>query len=115
MGHDAKTGSLTMLVTDLLFRDDDKWRAIVEEYAQDNDLFLEDFRKAWIKLVNGDRLVMFVSLQKIPIQTAQLFFLKVITLYASKMHMETSQSPTATRMLTLKILEEEGTEEIIEL
>lgn len=44
-----------MLVTDLLFRDDDKWRAIVEEYAQDNDLFLEDFRNAWIKLVNGDR------------------------------------------------------------
>jgi len=53
--HDEKTGSLTMLVTDLLFRDDDKWRAIVEEYAQDNDLFLEDFRNAWVKLVNGDR------------------------------------------------------------
>jgi len=53
--HDKTTGSLTMLVTDLLFRDDDKWRAIVEEYAQDNDLFLEDFRNAWIKLVNADR------------------------------------------------------------
>jgi len=39
----------------MIFRDDDKFRAIVEEYAQDNDLFLEDFRKAWIKLVNADR------------------------------------------------------------
>jgi len=53
--HDERTRSLTMLVTDLLFRDDDKWRAIVEEYAEDNDLFLEDFRNAWIKLVNADR------------------------------------------------------------
>merc|ERR1712007_286015 len=32
--HDEETGSLTMLVTDLLF---------------------EDFRNAWVKLVNGDR------------------------------------------------------------
>jgi len=39
----------------MIFRDDDKFRAIVEEYAQDNDLFLEDFRTAWIKLVNADR------------------------------------------------------------
>merc|ERR1711951_198970 len=31
------------------------FHAIVEEYAQDNDLFLEDFRKAWVKLVNADR------------------------------------------------------------
>jgi len=44
-----------MLFSDLVFRDDDRFRAIVEEYAQDNDLFLEDFRKAWIKLVNADR------------------------------------------------------------
>ena len=42
--HDERTRSLTMLVTDILFRDDDRWRAIVEEYAQDNDLFLEEFR-----------------------------------------------------------------------
>lgn len=53
--HDRETQSLTMLVTDLIFRDDDKFRAIVEEYAQDNDLFLSDFRDAWIKLVNADR------------------------------------------------------------
>jgi len=53
--HDGETRSLTMLVTDLIFRDDDKFRAIVEEYAQDNDLFLSDFRDAWIKLVNADR------------------------------------------------------------
>jgi len=52
---DNRTLSLTMLVSDLVFRDDDRFRAIVEEYAQDNDLFLEDFRKAWIKLVNADR------------------------------------------------------------
>jgi len=52
---DKKTESLTMLISDLVFRDDDRFRAIVEEYAQDNDLFLEDFRKAWIKLVNADR------------------------------------------------------------
>merc|ERR1719228_1358118 len=44
-----------MLFSDLLFRDDPKFHAIVEEYAQDNDLFLEDFRKAWVKLVNADR------------------------------------------------------------
>jgi len=53
--QDKKTETLTMLFSDLVFRDDDRFRAIVEEYAQDNDLFLEDFRKAWIKLVNADR------------------------------------------------------------
>merc|ERR1712113_603874 len=53
--HDQESGLLTMLFSDLLFRDDPKFHAIVEEYAQDNDLFLEDFRKAWIKLVNADR------------------------------------------------------------
>lgn len=53
--HDKRTRSLTMLVTDLIFRDDDKFRAIVEEYAEDNDRFLADFRDAWIKLVNADR------------------------------------------------------------
>jgi catalase (peroxidase I) len=53
--QDQKTETLTMLFSDLVFRDDDRFRAIVEEYAQDNDLFLEDFRKAWIKLVNADR------------------------------------------------------------
>jgi len=52
---DSDTGTLMMLFSDMLFRDDDKFRAIVEEYAQDNDLFLEDFRNAWIKLVNADR------------------------------------------------------------
>jgi len=50
-----QSGSLMMLFSDMVFRDDDSFRAIVEEYAQDNDLFLEDFRKAWIKLVNADR------------------------------------------------------------
>merc|ERR1719369_581474 len=53
--HDKETGLLTMLFSDILFRDDPKFHAIVEEYAQDNDLFLEDFRKAWVKLVNADR------------------------------------------------------------
>merc|ERR1719195_312049 len=53
--QDNRTQSLTMLFSDMVFRDDDRFRAIVEEYAQDNDLFLEDFRKAWIKLVNADR------------------------------------------------------------
>jgi len=53
--QDKRTESLTMLFTDMIFRDDDRFRSIVEEYAQDNDLFLEDFRSAWIKLVNADR------------------------------------------------------------
>jgi len=53
--QDKRTESLTMLFTDMIFRDDDRFRAIVEEYAQDNDMFLEDFRDAWIKLVNADR------------------------------------------------------------
>merc|ERR1711973_101763 len=53
--QDSDTGTLMMLFSDMVFRDDDKFRAIVEEYAQDNDLFLEDFRNAWIKLVNADR------------------------------------------------------------
>merc|ERR1719419_1192802 len=53
--QDQESGTLTMLFSDLLFRNDDRFRAIVEEYAQDNDLFLEDFRDAWIKLVNADR------------------------------------------------------------
>lgn len=50
-----QSGTLMMLFSDMVFRDDDQFRAIVEEYAQDNDLFLEDFRNAWIKLVNADR------------------------------------------------------------
>jgi len=50
-----QSGALMMLFSDMVFRDDDQFRAIVEEYAQDNDLFLEDFRNAWIKLVNADR------------------------------------------------------------
>jgi len=53
--QDTRTETLMMLFSDLVFRDDDKFRAIVEEYAQDNDMFLEDFRNAWIKLVNADR------------------------------------------------------------
>jgi len=52
---DTRTGLLTMLFSDMIFRDDDKFRAIVEEYAYDNDLFLEEFRDAWLKLVNADR------------------------------------------------------------
>merc|ERR1719317_660988 len=51
----GNAGTLMMLFSDMIFRDDDRFRAIVEEYAQDNDLFLEDFRDAWIKLVNADR------------------------------------------------------------
>jgi len=52
---DTRSGLLTMLFSDMIFRDDDKFRAIVEEYAYDNDLFLEEFRDAWLKLVNADR------------------------------------------------------------
>merc|ERR1719361_185377 len=37
--QDTETGILMMLFSDMVFRDDDKFRAIVEEYAQDNDLF----------------------------------------------------------------------------
>merc|ERR1719228_2579863 len=52
---DTQSGLLMMLFSDMIFRDDDKFRAIVEEYAYDNDLFLADFRDAWLKLVNADR------------------------------------------------------------
>jgi len=53
--RDTETGQLMMLFSDMVFRDDPKFRAIVEEYAQDNDLFLREFRDAWVKLMNGDR------------------------------------------------------------
>lgn len=53
--QDTETGTLMMLFSDMVFRNDDTFRAIVEEYAQDNDLFLRDFRDAWINLVNKDR------------------------------------------------------------
>merc|ERR1712117_365197 len=33
--QDNRTETLTMLFTDMIFRDDDRFRAIVEEYAQD--------------------------------------------------------------------------------
>lgn len=50
-----KDGSLMMLHTDMVFLNDPKFRAIVQSYAEDNDLFLKEFRDAWIKLVNADR------------------------------------------------------------
>ena len=44
-----------MLPQDLLFRDDSVLSPIAKKYASDNELFLNDFRKAWTKLSNIDR------------------------------------------------------------
>jgi len=61
---DQKTGvkqykaagkELYMMKTDLLLLEDSKWKAIVENYAMYNDLFLMDFKSAWTKLMNLDR------------------------------------------------------------
>jgi len=52
---DNKTKSLTMFHTDLEFRRDPEFKKIVQEYANDNNLFLTEFRDAWTKLVNADR------------------------------------------------------------
>lgn len=51
----AKGKGLFMLPADLLFRTDPELAAISEEYAADNDLFLDDFAAAWTRLMEADR------------------------------------------------------------
>ena len=48
--YEDKSGELMMLPTDLALIQDSKLRPIVEEYAMNQEKFLEDFGKAWIKL-----------------------------------------------------------------
>jgi len=53
--YKASGKDLFMLRTDLVFRYDAELAAIAQEYAGDNDVFLEEFGKAWTKLLNADR------------------------------------------------------------
>jgi len=51
----AKGKNLYMLNIDLLFMYDAELQSITQEYASDNELFLQDFTTAWTKIVNADR------------------------------------------------------------
>jgi len=52
---DKATGTLMMLHTDLEFKTDPEFKSFVEQYKEDNALFLADFAAAWEKLINADR------------------------------------------------------------
>jgi catalase-peroxidase len=58
-GRDRKTGKLkwTGTVTDLVFGSNSQLRALAEVYAQDDaqEKFVQDFVKAWTKVMNADR------------------------------------------------------------
>jgi len=53
--YKAKGKKLHMLKSDLALRFDPEFAVIVQEYASDNALFLQDFAAAWTKLMNADR------------------------------------------------------------
>jgi len=46
---------LYMLGTDLLFRYDAELQAAAQDFAEDNDYFLNTFAGAWVKMMNADR------------------------------------------------------------
>lgn len=48
--YEDPTGELMMLPTDVSLTSDPKFRVWTEKYAQDEDLFMRDFGKAWTKL-----------------------------------------------------------------
>lgn len=48
--YETANGELMMLPTDMALIWDDKMRPYVELYAKDEELFLKDFKKAWMKL-----------------------------------------------------------------
>ena len=52
---DEAGNGLTMLSTDVAFKTDSEFSSFVQEYAEDNELFLTDFAAAWEKLINANR------------------------------------------------------------
>jgi len=44
-----------MLTSDVLMRADPEYSVVVQDYASDNDRFLDDFAAAWTRLMNADR------------------------------------------------------------
>lgn len=58
-GHDRKTGNLKWTATpaDLIFGSNSELRAVAEAYAANDgkELFVNDFVKAWTKVMNADR------------------------------------------------------------
>lgn len=53
--YKAKTADLYMLKTDLLLKYDAAFLAIAQDFASDNDQFLDEFALAWTKVMNADR------------------------------------------------------------
>ena len=49
--EDQETKSLMMLPTDYALRTSERYRPYVEKYAENEDLFFEDFAKAFAKLI----------------------------------------------------------------
>mmetsp|Transcript_66568 Transcript_66568/g.192200 ORF Transcript_66568/g.192200 Transcript_66568/m.192200 type:complete len:711 (-) Transcript_66568:158-2290(-) len=53
--YKAKGKELYMLTSDVLMRADPEYSVVVQDYASDNDRFLDDFAAAWTRLMNADR------------------------------------------------------------
>lgn len=53
--YKAKGKDLYMLNTDLMLRVDAEFRAVAEDYASDELIFMEEFALAWVKVMNLDR------------------------------------------------------------
>ena len=53
--YKAKDRTLFMYKTDIMFKFDAELLAISQEFAADNQLFLDIFTEAWTVLANADR------------------------------------------------------------
>ena len=53
--YKAEEKKLLMLSTDYMFYKDKEMRAIAQDFADNNQLFLDEAAKAWTKLANADR------------------------------------------------------------
>merc|ERR1712185_831070 len=51
----AVEGEIYMTEADMVLIWDPVYRAIVEEFASNNDAFLQEFAPAWTKMMNADR------------------------------------------------------------
>ena len=54
LAHSDGTEDIGMFTTDIALIQDEEYKKIVEEYAANNDKFLNDFAAAWYKLTTRD-------------------------------------------------------------
>ena len=55
MWFKAKGKEIYVVAADIVIRNDPELRAIAQEYASDNRLFLQELAHAWTKVMNADR------------------------------------------------------------